>query len=129
MTAATFVESVTLTGITCCKCGVRFAAPETWVSNRIQSHESFFCPNGHSQSFVGKTEAQKLREELDKAKRDLEYQRNARLSTERQLSAAKGEATKMKNRINKGVCPCCNRSFTNLRRHMATKHPEKAPAP
>jgi hypothetical protein len=27
-------------------------------------------------------------------------------------------------RIGNGVCPCCNRSFTNLRRHMTTKHPE-----
>jgi hypothetical protein len=28
------------------------------------------------------------------------------------------------------VCPCCNRSFQNLRRHMATKHPEfNAPGP
>ena len=26
-------------------------------------------------------------------------------------------------RTGNGVCPCCKRSFTNLRRHMNTKHP------
>jgi hypothetical protein len=23
-----------------------------------------------------------------------------------------------------GVCPCCNRTFQNLARHMAGKHPD-----
>lgn len=23
-----------------------------------------------------------------------------------------------------GVCPCCNRSFTNVRRHMTSQHPD-----
>lgn len=30
------------------------------------------------------------------------------------------------DRVGKGVCPCCKRSFTNLRRHMTTKHPDVA---
>ncbi len=31
--------------------------------------------------------------------------------------------TRIKNRIAAGVCPCCNRSFQNLSRHMSNKHP------
>lgn len=31
----------------------------------------------------------------------------------------KAQTTRVKN----GVCPCCNRSFQNLKRHMNTKHP------
>ena len=36
---------------------------------------------------------------------------------------------KQLKRIHKGVCPCCNRSFTNLKRHMETKHPEHPSPP
>jgi DNA repair exonuclease SbcCD ATPase subunit len=35
--------------------------------------------------------------------------------------------TRMRNlkaRIKNGICPCCKRSFVQLARHMATKHPE-----
>ena len=38
--------------------------------------------------------------------------------------AAKGQISKLKKRASAGVCPCCNRSFQNLRRHMGNKHPE-----
>ena len=41
----------------------------------------------------------------------------------RRMAAAKGELTKMKKRVGNGVCPCCNRQFVNLQRHMATQHP------
>ncbi|WP_165394478.1 helix-turn-helix domain-containing protein [Pseudoxanthomonas winnipegensis] len=30
----------------------------------------------------------------------------------------------MRQRVMNGVCPCCNRTFENLRRHMHDKHPE-----
>jgi hypothetical protein len=38
-------------------------------------------------------------------------------------------------RVNAGICPCCNRHFTDLERHMKSKHvednvvPMKAKAP
>jgi len=36
---------------------------------------------------------------------------------------ANTELKRVKRRINGGVCTCCNRTFTNLARHMKTKHP------
>lgn len=30
----------------------------------------------------------------------------------------------LRNRAAAGVCPCCNRTFEQLGRHMTTKHPE-----
>lgn len=30
----------------------------------------------------------------------------------------------IKKRVQGGACPCCNRHFVQLERHMATKHPE-----
>ena len=42
------------------------------------------------------------------------------------LKCDKAAKTRLKNRVGKGVCPCCNRSFANLKRHMASQHPEFA---
>lgn len=39
-------------------------------------------------------------------------------------SFVKGAHQRTKNRVAKGVCPCCNRSFTNLAKHMAGQHPD-----
>ena len=36
------------------------------------------------------------------------------------------KAEKQLKRVHNGVCPCCNRSFQNLQKHMKTKHPEIA---
>ena len=62
------------------------------------------------------------------AERDDEIcrQRDLRQATERQLSATRGVVTRIKNRVGHGVCPCCNRSFGNVARHMADQHPNWA---
>lgn len=39
-------------------------------------------------------------------------------------NAYKGNVTKLKKRASAGLCPCCNRHFTNLQRHIASKHPD-----
>jgi hypothetical protein len=46
------------------------------------------------------------------------------LGTERRLRAQKGATTRAKKRAVAATCPCCGRSFSQLRRHMAAKHPE-----
>jgi hypothetical protein len=92
---------------------------------------TFYCAYGHSQHFpAGESEADKLRRERDLlaqriAQRDDEIarQRQMRETTERQLAATRGVVTRIKNRVGHGVCPCCNRSFGDLSRHMAMKHP------
>lgn len=48
------------------------------------------------------------------------------------LAEAAREAERLRRRTAAGVCPCCNRSFVQLARHMKTKHPdhvEKPPTP
>lgn len=120
---------------TCAACGVIFGLPKRLEEKRREDHTSFYCPNGHSLVFRGKSEAEKLRDELAKQKSQREFI-EAQLATallendhrERQLRAAKGRITKIRNRVGKGVCPCCNRSFENLQRHMHSKHPEFAQA-
>ena len=55
-----------------------------------------------------------------------EAERDLRLAEERSHSATKGHLTRAKKRHRAGLCPCCNRQFQDLVRHMASKHPEEA---
>ncbi len=123
----TFTE--TLESVTCAACGICFAMPHTLVEKRRGDGKDFFCPNGHTLTF-GESDADKLRRERDRLQQrlaekddDIRYQRQAREVAERRLSAAKGQITKIKKRVHGGVCPCCNRTFADLARHMAGQHP------
>lgn len=106
----------------CCNCGIAFAMTEAFHDQRRKDRKSFYCPEGHSQYYTGKSKEQKLKDELER-------ERQRRLTAESNANHAE-EATRIevalhdytKKRINNGVCPCCNRSFKNLRRHMASKH-------
>jgi hypothetical protein len=71
-----------------------------------------------------KKELEKKQAEVERAKRDAEYQRSQRETAERSSAAYRGKVTEIKNRVGRGVCPCCNRTFQNLMGHMKTKHPE-----
>lgn len=119
----------------CCNCGVAFAFPKEFkdecLKNRGPNGRAFYCPNGHRQWYTGESEADALRRERDRLKQDaarLEEQiareRDLRANAERRVSAARGQITKLHKRVGEGHCPCCNRGFVNLRRHMAAKHPD-----
>lgn len=121
----TTTETIDFTLETCCACGIPFFMP-TYHYKRLLANkgEAFYCPNGHSQSYVGKTEAEKLKEKLqqletEKAKQEEELQN-------RWLDALneKSKLEKKMKRLTNGVCPCCNRPFHNLQQHMKKQHPE-----
>lgn len=121
-----------LTTIVCGECGIPFAVPEKWREARQADKRGFYCPNGHPRVYRETTE-HKLRAELDQMKADRDYwsmrTREAGEATERerrQHSATKGQLTKTRKRAAAGLCPCCSRSFVDVRRHMANKHPEQA---
>lgn len=95
-----------------------------FYEDRLRDHKGFWCPNGHRQHFVGETEAETLKKllEAERSRSDLFIRQ--RDAERRSKSAIKGQLTKTKNRIAKGVCPCCNRQFQDLHQHMETKHPD-----
>ncbi len=125
----------TFTNVSCYKCGVIWGMPTALNTQRHADKESFWCPNGHSQHYAA-SEADKLKAKLQaqeqataaaekKATREREWRLQAeeeKRHTERRLAAQRGVTTRMKNRVANGVCPCCNRHFANLHRHMQTKH-------
>jgi hypothetical protein len=105
---------------TCITCGCQFAIPTELDRKLRENHKDFHCPNGHQQRYIGETEADKLRRELKRKEQELADEVQAKLNAQNLYF----KTQKQLNRVSKGVCPCCNRSFKDLRRHMETKHPE-----
>ena len=114
----------------CVNCGIAFAI-DSKVGRRFkETGGTFYCPNGHAQHYT-ETEIVKLQKQLEREKKNTEWaqnnakaERTARERTERRLIARKSANTRLRNRIKNGVCPCCTRSFVNLREHIKTKHPD-----
>ena len=117
-------EVIDFTMHECGGCGIPFFVPSRWLDNKKNNNGSFNCPNGCSRVFTGKTEAKKLKEELEKIKTD-STKREQQLQ-DRWLDAL-GEKNKLEKKLKRfhnGVCECCNRSFANLANHIKKQHPE-----
>lgn len=107
--------------VTCPTCFIKHAIPrelneaaQEWSDNgKGDRYWRICCPLGHSWSYDG----------------DSIKDRNAQLvaqldQTKAELRAQKAAATRAKKRAANGVCPCCNRTFKQLARHMVGQHPE-----
>ena len=120
----TFAGYTTLEVDVCLTCGIMFALPEEMLARARKTPSIWwYCPNGHHWHFPVKTEEQKLQE----AKDQLARERSRHDQTQASLSATRGVVTKQRKkleRVSKGICPCCNRSFSDLKKHMQTKHPD-----
>jgi len=53
---------IDLTRITCANCSVPFWITESHDDRLRRDHISFYCPNGHFQSYLGKTHEQQIQE-------------------------------------------------------------------
>ena len=92
-------------------------------NRRYKDAKTFYCPNGHGQSYT-ESEAYKLKKQLKASQEDIAWYKGKLEQEQNSSRSLKGIITKQKKRIQHGVCPCCKRSFQNLRRHMSNKHPE-----
>jgi hypothetical protein len=94
-------------------------------NKRLHDGETFYCPNGHPQIYTNNDakRTKNLEAALKTETENSKWWREHAQSTARSLSATRGQITKIKNRISKGVCPCCNRQFEDLHSHMQEKHP------
>ena len=111
----------------CCSCDILFAMPQRMVEARQRDGALFYCPCGHPQSWRD-TEADGLRKRLASAEARALHEQDQRRAAERSNAALRGVVTRTKRRIGNGVCPCCNRHFANVERHMSAKHPDYAAA-
>jgi hypothetical protein len=121
--------SLTLVPMTCGECGVVFGMTAALKKERLDNGGTFYCTNGHGRVFR-ESNLDKIRRERDRLKQDQAWyeERNRKLVEERDHearrgAAARGQVTKIKRRVAGGACPCCNRTFVDLHRHMTSKHP------
>ena len=111
-----------------CWCGIRHAVPSELKDKQRRDweagvrQEAIFCPLGHQYIISG--ESPLKAERVKQLRLQVQAERDLHKHTSDRLRAQKGATTKAKKRHAAGVCPCCSRSFKQLRRHMASQHPE-----
>ncbi len=125
-----------------CWCGIQYAVPRSLREAQLRMHNdlrgdvvSIYCPLGHAAVPSHEPDAKRLRRQLEEKKREhyqeIQRERAAHDQTradrdhkENQRRAEKAAKTKIKKRVQGGACPCCNRTFQNLARHMKGQHPD-----
>lgn len=130
----TITVSTILNTITCPNCGGIYAIAKDYQDEARKLgnfKKCWTCPYCTTERGYGRGELQNLKELLDQEKRSTEYLRRQRDNAlaesdhfRRSRDGMKGALVKVKKRVGKGVCPCCNRHFSNLQAHMENKHPE-----
>lgn len=116
--------------LTRCWCGMPHSVPSSLNEMQKRQHRdgepqtSIYCPLGHTHVHSGEGEAMKLRrllvQEQSKAN-TLSQELRVRTET---LVRVTTESAKLKKRASAGICPCCNRTVSQMARHMKSKHPE-----
>ena len=129
----TYTKQITIITETCCSCGIAFGLPSDFREVCLNHpSKSFYCPNGHSMSYTSSKE-ERLRREAEKklaqVEEELKIKREQLLDSDAIKAIMQKQldrATKKLKRVENGVCPDCNRHFTNLERHIKTKHSKAA---
>lgn len=127
MGTTTLNRNVNLKVMECGTCGLPFAIPQKMYDSCHDEGGYWYCPLGHSRGWDKgnkKSRVLELQDEVARLESSLKSAREHSETLKRSRAAVAGELTKVKKRVGNGVCPCCNRSFQNLRRHMDNKHPE-----
>ncbi len=125
----------------CQSCGVVFAIPKIMHDN-CKTHGGYWsCPNGHRWGYRKgdeQSKAERLQTQLKKAQRlcDRNLERANRMMRERdemsglavterrRANGYKGQMVLAKKRTAAGKCPCCERTYKQLARHIARQHPD-----
>ena len=133
MSTMTIETVLTIEAQTCSECGVVFGMTSIFKESRKNDHRAWYCPNGHARILTGKSEAEKLADEVTQMRR---YNANANAAlasardqlnaSERSRASLKGHLTRARNKIANGVCPVgsCRRHFDNVQEHIASEHPK-----
>lgn len=130
------MSTVNLLGVSCqitqcINCGIPFTVPVVAWDHQIRMGGHHFCPNGHRQGWDagGETEFTRLRQERDRLKQgaaqkddEIARERNLRRMAEKDAQRIADKAQRAAKRTLAATCPCCNRSFANLARHLKTQH-------
>jgi hypothetical protein len=115
----------TFDAVSCGDCGIVFYVPEHWKTNRRETREGFYCPNGHCRAYKTSV-TDDLRNQLAAKERALEWAQQRADTLNKRLNAEDHKRKRLDRRVAAGVCPCCHRTVKQLAAHMKRKHPEFA---
>jgi len=124
MAIVTYTEQIVFERRCCANCGIVYAISEHYTNRLRESHATFYCPNGHAQHFPQDNEAEGLRKELKRKEQELSDIVGQKITIENELNAVIKKSKRDLKRLTNGVCPCCNRTFSNLHNHMKKQHPD-----
>lgn len=114
---------ITLESLTCGTCGVNFAVDASLLETWRKEKGSFHCPNGHVRGWR-ESEADRLKKALAVETQRRTMAESTATAEAKRAKKAEDALSRERRRVGNGVCPCCDRTFANLMRHMAAKHPE-----
>ncbi len=117
----------------CPTCGGTYALSAQFLDERRDDGVGWHCPYCQNSIAYCKSETDRLRQELERQKQSTAYQRREkerylqhRNTLQRSRNGMKSVLVREQKklaRIRRGVCPCCNRHFKNVQRHMDSQHP------
>lgn len=105
----------------CSKCNDNFPMREKDYNDLEVCGNTFYCPSGHSLVISRRSIVKKFKD----ADRRVDYysQRSDRL--EKRAGALQGVLTRHHNRLLRGACPYCNKTPSNMTKHICEKHGSK----
>lgn len=114
----------------CGTCAVWHTIPEVKFNSAFAEGGFWHCPNGHERGFrKGQDEIkqEEIRRERDRLKQDAARLQDEVAAERKRAAEAEQKIVQIRRRAAAGVCPCCNRTFLNVQRHMKSKHPNVVP--
>jgi hypothetical protein len=119
------VATVELHEVNCGECGGTYAINARYHQHKREKGGYWTCPYCKTGWGFGESQIDKITKERDaeKARHQATLARLNEANAER--DKAQKAAARLKKRASAGLCTCCNRHFTNLERHMQTKHKDK----
>lgn len=119
----TVFHSVSVVVHECYSCGVIYGITQRMHNERLEDGGAWYCPNGHRTVFK-EPKLASMQRDLNRANQQIARAEDERREAEKREAAAKAEVRRLKTRIGAGICPCCNRTFSQLAKHMRSKHPD-----
>lgn len=104
-------------------CGISFAVPSWWDKGKRETRTTFYCPNGHPQSYCAESDLDKARRERDIARQQVARAEQEAAEALARAQKAERAEKRLKKRASAGTCPCCQRTFSNMATHMKNQHP------
>jgi hypothetical protein len=114
----------------CQTCSVWHTVPQIIYESLRRLGGYYYCPSGHQWGWrtgTEKAENEAVRRERDRLKQDAARLEDELADARAKIATAEKKYLQARRRAVAGVCPCCNRSFENVQRHMKTKHPNVVP--